>query len=235
MKIYKTANYYEMSRKAANIISAQVILYPRSVLGLATGSTPVGVYEQLIRWYDKGDIDFSQVHTINLDEYCGVPGESVQSYCRFMQRHFLSKVNIKPAHAHIPDGMTTDVDAECRRYDALIEALGGIDLQLLGIGHNGHIGFNEPGAAFEKMTHCVALKDSTRRANARFFDSHMDVPEKAVTVGIRQIMWSKQILLIASGKEKQDILHQALHGPVTPQVPASILQMHPRLTVVYSE
>jgi glucosamine-6-phosphate deaminase len=232
MKIIKTRDYYDMSRKAANIISAQIILYPNSVLGLATGSTPIGIYDQLVKWYDKGDLDFTDISTVNLDEYCNLPSTDSQSYISFMKKNLFQYVNIKAEHIHIPNGNASDVEKECSRYDRLIESLGGIDLQLLGIGHNGHIGFNEPNIAFEKMTHCVELNDSTREANSKFFGSVESVPTRAITVGIRLIMQARKILLVVSGSDKKDILKKALFGPVTPSVPASILQMHPNLTVV---
>jgi len=232
MKIITTKNYYDMSRKAANIISAQIILYPNSVLGLATGSTPIGIYTQLVKWYDKGDLDFSDVSTVNLDEYCGLPPSDSQSYRYFMQKNLFQFVNIKAEHIHIPYGNAPDIEKECSRYDHLIENLGGIDLQLLGIGHNGHIGFNEPNIAFEKMTHCIELNQSTREANSKYFGALDQVPQKAITVGIRLIMQARKILLVVNGKDKKAILEQALFGPVTPEVPASILQMHPNLTVV---
>lgn len=232
MKIYEAHSMGEMSRKAANIISAQVILYPHSVLGLATGSSPIGTYEQLADWYKKGDLDFSEVTTVNLDEYRGLDGSSEQSYRYFMNEHLFSKVNIKLERTHIPNGMAEDVEAECRRYDELIASLGGIDLQLLGLGHNGHIGFNEPSGAFEKTTHCVDLGESTIQANSRFFERMEDVPRQAITMGIKSIMQAKKILLIVGGEDKKEILHRSLFGPVTPNVPASILQLHPNLTVV---
>lgn len=232
MKIYEAHSMGEMSRKAANIISAQVILYPHSVLGLATGSSPIGTYEQLADWYKKGDLDFSEVTTVNLDEYRGLDGSSEQSYRYFMNQHLFSKVNIKLERTHIPNGMAEDVEAECRRYDDLIASLGGIDLQLLGLGHNGHIGFNEPSGAFEKTTHCVDLGESTIQANSRFFERMEDVPRQAITMGIKSIMQAKKILLIVGGEDKKEILHRSLFGPVTPNVPASILQLHPNLTVV---
>ena len=232
MKIYEAHSMGEMSRKAANIISAQVILYPHSVLGLATGSSPIGTYEQLADWYKKGDLDFSEVTTVNLDEYRGLDGSSEQSYRYFMNEHLFSKVNIKLERTHIPNGMAEDVEAECRRYDDLIASLGGIDLQLLGLGHNGYIGFNEPSGAFEKTTHCVDLGESTIQANSRFFERMEDVPRQAITMGIKSIMQAKKILLIVGGEDKKEILHRSLFGPVTPNVPASILQLHPNLTVV---
>lgn len=232
MKIINAKDYKDMSRKAANIISAQVILHPACVLGLATGSTPVGAYDQLVEWYNKGDLDFSAVTTVNLDEYCGLDGASDQSYRYFMNTHLFDRVNINKERTFVPNGLAEDFDAECGRYDALIASLGGIDLQLLGIGHNGHIGFNEPGRAFEKTTHRVKLGESTIKANARFFDSIDDVPKEAITMGIKSIMQAKKILLVAGGEDKKAIMEKALFGPVTPDVPASILQLHPDLTVV---
>lgn len=231
MKIIKATDYQSMSRKTANIISAQVILKPDSVLGLATGSTPLGVYRQLIEWYRKDDIDFSRVRTVNLDEYCGLAPGHEQSYHFYMRENFFQHVNIPAENIHLPDGLASDWQLECTRYDRLIARLG-IDLQLLGIGHSGHIGFNEPDEAFGKMTHRVKLTERTIAANARFFKSMAEVPQYAVTMGIKAIMQAKGILLIASGEEKAEIMARALLGPVTPAVPASILQLHPNVTVV---
>ncbi len=232
MKIIQAADYKSMSRKAANIISAQVILKPRSVLGLATGSTPLGVYQQLIEWYRKGDIDFSEVSTVNLDEYCGLAPVHTQSYHYYMHTNFFDNVNIPEQNIHIPNGLATDIKAECEAYDRLITVLGGIDLQLLGLGNTGHIGFNEPNESFDNMTHRIALKDETIIANSRFFESTDDVPRYAITMGIKSIMQAKKIILAVSGNGKADILEKSLFGPVTPLVPASILQLHPDLTVV---
>ncbi len=232
MKILYAENYQSMSRKAANILSAQIILEPDCILGLATGSTPLGTYRQLIDWYRKGDLDFSSCHTVNLDEYAGLSADDPQSYAWFMRENLFSQININPANTHLPDGTNQDADAECQRYNELIRSLGGVDLQLLGIGQNGHIGFNEPGSAFEKETHCVQLTASTIQANARFFKSPSDVPTRAYTMGMKAIMQARKILLIASGAAKAGILHEALFGPITPQVPASILQLHPNVTVV---
>ena len=170
MKIIRAKDYYDMSRKAANIISAQVIMKPNCVLGLATGGTPVGTYKQLVEWYNKGDIDFSEVTTVNLDEYRGLPKEHPESYWSFMHRNLFDHVNIRPEAINLPDGTNMDADAECARYDAVIHNVGGVDLQLLGIGNDGHIGFNEPNEAFELGTHCVDLKEETIEANKRFFD-----------------------------------------------------------------
>ncbi|MBR0597291.1 glucosamine-6-phosphate deaminase [Sinanaerobacter chloroacetimidivorans] len=232
MRIIKATNYSDMSRKAANVISAQVILKSNCVLGLATGATVLGIYQQLIDWYEKGDIDFSSVHSVNLDEYVGLPAEHEQSYRYYMDHNFFHKINILSENTNLPNGLAENIDEECRRYDALIEKLGGIDLQLLGLGHNGHIGFNEPDQAFEKTTHCVTLKDSTIKANARFFEHEDQVPKKAVTMGIKSIMQAKRIVLCVSGITKAEILKKVLTGPVTPALPGSILQMHPNLTVV---
>lgn len=232
MKIYESCNYKELSRKAANIISAQIILKPNCILGLATGSTPIGTYEQLIEWYNKGDLDFSQVTSINLDEYKGLSKDDPHSYYHFMNTHFFKHINIPPEHIHLPNGMALDKDAECKRYMQLIQNSGGIDLQLLGLGHNGHIGFNEPSDDFKKDTHCVTLSQSTIDANKRFFDRVEDVPLEAYTVGIRTIMQAHKILVIVSGEDKADIVKEAFLGPVTPLVPASILQMHPDVTLV---
>lgn len=232
MKIYESCNYKELSRKAANIISAQIILKPNCILGLATGSTPIGTYEQLIEWYKKGDLDFSQVTSINLDEYKGLSKDNPQSYYHFMNTHFFKHINIPPEHIHLPNGMALDKDAECKRYMQLIQNSGGIDLQLLGLGHNGHIGFNEPSDDFKKDTHCVTLSQSTIDANKRFFNRVEDVPLEAYTVGIRTIMQAHKILVIVSGEDKADIVKKAFLGPVTPLVPASILQMHPDVTLV---
>ncbi|MGN6712247.1 glucosamine-6-phosphate deaminase [Anaerocolumna jejuensis DSM 15929] len=234
MNLIKANGYKDLSRKAANVISAQVILKPNSILGLATGSTPVGTYEQLIEWYQKGDIDFSRVTSVNLDEYYGLSPENSQSYRFFMNQHFFEHINIKPENTNVPNGLAGNPEEECERYEKVIADLGGIDLQLLGIGHNGHIGFNEPNISFEKTTHVVELDDTTRKANARFFESLDEVPKKAITMGIKSIMQSKKILLVANGPDKQDIIQKAIFGPVTPEIPASILQFHPDLTVVYS-
>ncbi len=232
MKIIEAPDYQSMSRKAANIISAQVILFPRSVLGLATGSTPLGIYRQLIDWYAKGDIDFSEVRSVNLDEYCGLSPDHPNSYHYYMQENLFRQINIWPCNAHIPNGLATDIAAECARYDRLVAELGGIDLQLLGIGNNGHIGFNEPDEDFDKMTHQVWLKPSTLEANSRLFGSIDEMPRSAITLGIKAIMQAKKILLAVSGASKAEILERALFGSITPRVPASILQLHPDLTVV---
>ena len=235
MKIYKAKDYKDMSRKAANIISAQVIMKPNCVLGLATGSTPIGTYDQLVEWYNKGDLDFSEVTTVNLDEYKGLPRTNDQSYYYFMHQHLFDRVNIDPERTNVPNGMEPDAEKECGRYEELIRSLGGVDLQLLGLGHNGHIGFNEPGEAFEKETHGVDLTESTIEANKRFFASADDVPKQAYTMGIKTIMQAKKILIVVNGENKADIVERAFFGPVTPEVPASILQLHNDVTLVGDE
>ena len=232
MKIYETKDYQEMSRQAANILSAQVILKPDCVLGLATGSTPIGTYDQLVDWYNKGDVDFSQVRTVNLDEYRGLTRDNDQSYYYFMHQHLFDRVNIKLENTNVQDGTQEDAEKECARYEALIESMGGVDIQLLGLGHNGHIGFNEPAADFAVTTHCVDLTESTIEANKRFFESADDVPRQAYTMGIGTIMKAKKILLVVNGEGKADIVAKAFFGPVTPEVPASILQLHRDVTIV---
>lgn len=235
MRIYKGQDYADMSRKAANIISAQVIMKPDCVLGLATGSTPIGLYQQLVAWYEKGDLDFSEVRTVNLDEYKGLSRENDQSYYYFMHHNLFDHVNLPAENSHLPNGMEPDSDRECRRYSELIRSMGGVDLQLLGIGHNGHIGFNEPGDAFDNDVHCVNLTQSTIEANKRFFASADDVPKQAYTMGIKTIMQAKKILIVASGEDKADIVRDAFFGPITPKVPASVLQLHNDVTLVADE
>ena len=232
MRIYKAKDYEEMSRKAAGIVSAQIIMKPDCVLGLATGSTPVGLYKQLIEWYRNGDLDFSGVRTVNLDEYKGISRENDQSYYYFMHQNLFDHVNIPAGNTHLPDGMEPDSEKECRRYEELIQSMGSVDLQLLGIGHNGHIGFNEPADAFDKLVHCVNLTQSTIEANKRFFASAEEVPRQAYTMGIQTIMRSKKILIIANGEGKADIVRDAFFGPITPMVPASVLQLHNEETLV---
>ena len=235
MRLIKAKDYQEASRQVANIISAQVILRPDSVLGLATGSSPIGAYRQLIEWYNKGDVDFSRVRSVNLDEYVGLAPSHEQSYAYFMYHNFFDFINIKPENVHLPDGLDLDAEGQGKKYDALIRSLGGVDLQLLGIGRDGHIGFNEPCGEFVKGTHCVELTQDTREANARFFGSIDLVPKTAYTMGILDIMQARRVVMIATGSSKAAILKDAFWGPVTPQIPASILQLHPDFTLVADE
>ena len=232
MYIYREETYEKMSRRAANIISAQVIQKPDAVLGLATGSSPLGVYKQLIEWYNKGDLDFKDVKSVNLDEYYGLSPEHDQSYRYFMNSNFFNHINIDKKNTYVPNGMSENWQTECENYDKLIRSLGGIDLQLLGIGFNGHIGFNEPSDHFELGTRRVTLTESTLKANSRFFPNG-GMPTHALTMGFKSILSAKRILLIA-GPEKYDIVKRALKGPVTPEVPASILQLHDDVSVVYT-
>ncbi len=235
MRIIKAADYEEVSRRAAMLIAAQVLMKPDAVLGLATGSSPVGTYENLVAWHKAGYLDFSGVTSVNLDEYVGLEGTNDQSYRFFMNEHLFSHINIPVERTHVPNGLAADVAAEGKAYDAMIAALGGIDLQLLGIGNNGHVGFNEPADVFTEETHLVDLKEDTIEANARFFASRDEVPRQALTMGLGGIMRAKKVLLIANGEAKARIIERAVNGPVTPQVPASILQLHPDCTIIYSE
>ncbi len=235
MNIIRTKDYQDLSRKAANIISAQVILKPDSVLGLATGSSPVGTYQYLVDWYQKGDVDFSRVTTVNLDEYKGLPREHEQSYFYFMHHHLFRHVNLDPARTFLPDGSELDSERACADYDAIIERTGGVDLQLLGLGRNGHIGFNEPADAFAPRTHCVRLTASTIEANQRFFARPEDVPREAYTMGIGTILRAKKILVVVSGEDKAEALRAVCCGPVTPAMPGSILQFHSDVTIVADE
>lgn len=224
-----------MSKKAAHIIASQVILNPDCVLGLATGSTPIGTYKNLIEWYNNGDLDFSQITSCNLDEYRGLSGDHDQSYRYFMNHNLFYHVNIRKECTYVPDGLEADSDKAASDYDKIIADQGGIDLQLLGLGHNGHIGFNEPADEFPKGTHVVDLTESTIQANKRFFASEADVPRQAYTMGIGTIMSAKKILVVVSGEDKAEILNKVINGPITPQVPASILQLHPDVTIVADE
>lgn len=235
MKVLKTKDYEDMSRKAANLIAAQVIMKPNCVLGLATGSSPIGTYKDLIARYNNGDLDFSNVTSVNLDEYKGLDGSHDQSYRYFMNHNFFDHVNIPKERTFVPDGTEPDADKACSAYNQIIENVGGVDLQLLGLGHNGHIGFNEPADSFDKVTHCVDLTESTIEANKRFFASADDVPRQAYTMGIQNIMLARKIVVVVSGADKADILKKVVEGPITPQVPASVLQLHPDVTIVADE
>ena len=235
MKICRAKDYNDMSRKAANLISAQIIMKPNCVLGLATGSTPVGTYRQLVAWYEKGDLDFSEVMTVNLDEYKGLTRENPQSYYYFMNENLFGKVNINKTRTFLPDGTEPDSKTACENYNEILRAVGDVDLQLLGLGHNGHIGFNEPGESFSTETHCIDLSEQTIKANARFFETLEEVPRQAYTMGVKTIMSARRILIIVSGEDKAEIVKRAFFGPITPQVPASILQLHRNVTLVADE
>ena len=235
MKFIQVESYEALSRMAANLICSVVVSKPNAVLGLATGSSPLGTYEKMIEYNKNGDVDFSSVTTVNLDEYVGLTGEHDQSYRYFMNTNLFSKINVDINKTYVPNGVAEDLAKEGEAYDAFIKSLGGIDIQLLGIGLDGHIGFNEPDEVFIGATHEVVLDESTIEANARFFASKDDVPKTAITMGMMSIMQAKKIVMIANGKNKKDIIEKAVNGPITPKVPASILQLHPDVTVIYSE
>ena len=235
MRIYLTEDYDAMSRRAANLISAEVIRKPDCVLGLATGSTPVGTYKQLAVWNQRGDFSFKEVRSVNLDEYKGLAPTHDQSYRYFMQDNLFNHIDIDVKNTNVPDGLAADPAAECARYDELVRSLGYADLQLLGLGRNGHIGFNEPCDHFVKETHVVDLTQSTIDANARFFASADDVPRQALTMGMGCIMAAKRVRLVANGEGKADAIYKMVCGPITPECPASILQLHPDVTVVVDE
>ncbi len=235
MKVIITKTYEEMCQKAARIIAAQVTLKPDSVLGLATGSTPLGIYSELVKKHQQGELDFSEVCTVNLDEYVGLSADNEQSYRYFMNHNLFDHINIPKKYTYVPNGMADDPLDECDDYELLIQQLGGVDLQLLGIGGNGHIGFNEPSECFAAETHLTALTDSTIEANSRFFEKKDSVPKQAITMGIGTIMQAKKILLVANGESKAKAIYDTLFGPVTPQVPASILRFHQDVTVIVDE
>lgn len=235
MRIIVAKDYDELSKKAASILAGQILLKSNSVLGLATGSTPIGTYKELVRMYQEGIIDFEEIVTFNLDEYHGLSRTNEQSYYYFMNEHLFRHINIQNQNIHIPNGITEDIEGECERYEEEIKKKGGIDFQLLGIGRNGHIGFNEPDVKFEAVTHLVTLDQDTIDANARFFDNSNDVPHKAISMGIKTIMHSKKIILLASGAEKAKTIHAMIRGNITPELPASILQLHADATVILDE
>ena len=226
MRIMVTASYQEMSQAAARILAGQLYLKPDSVLGLATGSTPLLMYRKLVAVHKKLGLDFSEATTFNLDEYIGLAKDDPQSYHYFMEKNFFSQININRKNVHIPSGVPKDIEAECRLYDRLIEAKGGIDLQVLGIGENAHIGFNEPDIKFEATTHRVKLDEATIKATSRFFSEPEAVPRYAISMGIKTIMLAKKVVLLASGKNKAPAIYKTIYGGVRPDAPASILQLH---------
>ena len=232
MRIIITKDYEELSIKAANIIASQITLKPNSVLGLATGSTPIGTYRELLRIFNEGRISFRDIITFNLDEYYGLDKGNEQSYNFFMQKYLFDHIDIKGENIYIPNGMALEVEKECWFYEEKINKAGGIDLQLLGIGTNGHIGFNEPDLQFEALTHLVVLDEETIRSNSRFFSSLKEVPKEAISMGIKTIMRSKKILLLASGEEKAKTIYAMLYRKITPELPASVLQLHQEVTII---
>ncbi|MBU3090916.1 glucosamine-6-phosphate deaminase [Clostridium sp. CF011] len=232
MRILVLDNYEEMSKKAALMIASQVMLKPDSVLGLATGDTPLGMYKELIALYNKKEVDFNEVRTFNLDEYYGINREDPQSYYNYMINNLFDSINVNVKNINVPDGMAMDIEASCRGYENKIKEVGGIDMQILGIGGNGHIGFNEPDVTFEAETHLVNLNEQTIEANSRFFKSRKDVPVKAISMGIKTIMNSKKIILLANGLNKAEAIERAVKGKINPNMPASILQLHNDVTII---
>ena len=235
MKIIVAKDYEEMSRKAGNLFASQLILKNNAVIGLATGSSPVGMYRELIQTYQAGDIDFDEVVSFNLDEYIGLTPDNEQSYYYFMRKNLFDHINIRPENIHIPSGIAVNMTIAAQGYDKMIEEAGGIDIQVLGIGNNGHIGFNEPDVKFEARTHIVELEPETIEANSRFFDSIDQVPTQAISMGIKNIMQSRKIVLIASGEGKAKVVQAMIEGPITPELPASVLQLHPDVTIILDE
>ena len=235
MKVIIKKNYEELSKEAAETIKEAIQKKPNLVLGLATGSTPIGTYQELARMYREKGLDFSKVVIFNLDEYLGLPADHPQSYHYFMYENLLNHVNINPENFNIPDGMTKNIEKFCQEYEEKIQKTGGIDLQLLGIGSDGHIGFNEPGTLLDSRTQLVKLAESTIKDNSRFFEKEEDVPRFAITMGVQTIFEAKKILLLASGENKAEAVAKALEGPITSQITASILQKHPDVIVILDE
>ncbi|MDI9490567.1 MAG: glucosamine-6-phosphate deaminase [Clostridiaceae bacterium] len=235
MRIIVAKDYAEMSKRAADIIASQIRINAHTVLGLATGSTPVGAYEELVRQYNEEGLNFGNVDTFNLDEYIGLGADHPQSYRYFMDEHLLSHINMDADRAHVPDGLAQNPEQECEEYDRLIRDLGGVDLQLLGMGGNGHIGFNEPNDIYTAETHVVNLTESTIKANSIYFNNENEVPRQAITMGFRTIMQAKKVIFVVSGKAKSKVVKEALEGPITPKLPASILQLHHDVIVVLDQ
>lgn len=232
MRLVVVEDYGELSRGAAKWVARRLLERPELVLALPTGHTPVGMYRELVRLHREGLLDFSRVTSFNLDEYLGIPPDHPQSFASYMRIHLWDQVNLRPGACHIPNSLPEDPEAECAGYEGLIREAGGIDLAVLGLGGNGHIAFNEPGTPFESTIHVAELSQETREAEAAAFGGVDRVPKKAITMGIRTIMNAREILLLVSGEEKAEVLSRALTGPITLEVPASVLQLHPRLTVL---
>lgn len=235
MRLIIAKNYEDMSKKAANMVAAQILLKPNSVLGLATGSTPLMTYQYLIKLYTDETISFNEVTTFNLDEYVGIKPNNENSYHYYMEDNFFKYVNIKDENKNIPSGTAADIDWECNEYEKKIHARGGIDFQILGIGNNGHIGFNEPDLKFEAVTHPINLDEETIKANARFFNSEEEVPKKAITMGVKTIMNARKVILLANGINKAETIYKSIYGKIDPALPASILQLHPDVTFILDE
>lgn len=235
MNLYVYETNQKLDQSAAGIIAGMLRTNPKTVLGMATGSTPIGIYEELVRLYQNGFVTFRQAVSFNLDEYAGLPEDHPENYITFMRKHLFDHIDLPAEQTHIPNGSASDLAAECARYDELIEQAGGIDIQILGLGLNGHIGFNEPGEFLTGGTHIAQLHEETRRSNARFFPSIDEVPTHALTMGIAGILKARTVMLVVRGSEKADIVHRALTGPITTALPASLLQTHPNLLVLLDE
>lgn len=235
MKLIKTKNYDEMSMKAAQIIINKVRQNASATIGFATGGTPIGTYELLVKDYQQNQTSYKQIKSINLDEYVGLDHNHPSSYRYFMQKHLFNYINILPENIHFPDGTAENLQLECERFEKVIRDLGGIDLQILGVGQNGHIGFNEPGTPFHSITHVVELTPNTRKVNSRFFNQLSEVPYKAITMGISSILKSKQVLLLVSGEEKAEVMQRLLSEEINEQLPVSVLKKHPDFTVICDE
>lgn len=235
MKLIVTKNYEEMSRLAAEFMAKEVNKNPEIILGLATGGTPVGMYKELINMCSNKEVDFSKATTINLDEYIGLSGDHNQSYRYFMNTNLFNHINVDKTKTYVPNGQAADIENECKSYDERIKNLGGIDLQLLGLGSNGHVAFNEPDEYLTVGSHETKLTDSTIEANARFFNSMDEVPKTAITMGLGGIMQAKKILVIANGEGKAEVVEKLMNGKITTEVPASMLQMHRDVTIIVDE
>ena len=235
MQVFVYRNETEVGKAAGMIVASEILKKPDCILGLATGSTPIPTYQEMIRMNKEGILDFSKVRSFNLDEYIGLSPDHVCSYRRFMNEQLFDHINIDKANTHVPCGIGADHEADAKAYDAAVEAAGGIDLQILGIGHDGHIGFNEPGDEFVSGTNIVTLTDMTIDANTRFFEKREDVPRQAITLGNRNIMAAKRIILLATGKGKAKAIAQAIKGNITPKMPASLLQVHPNVQFLLDE
>jgi len=235
LKLNIFANQEQLHEAAAQTIIELLRQKPDAVLGLATGGTPVGIYEALAAAVRRGEVSFARATTFNLDEYVGLPPGHPESYRFYMEQHLFRHIDIPPEQTHIPDGNAPELERECERYERLLETAGRIDLMLLGLGHNGHIGFNEPGRVLHGRTHVAVLHPQTRKANARFFRTPEEVPTRAITMGLGSILKARTILLVVKGADKADIVHRALTGPLTTECPASLLQLHPHLVVMLDE
>ena len=235
MNIIVVKDYNEMSYQAAQLITEQITKKRNTVLGLATGSTPEGMYKELINLNQEDKVDFSEVITFNLDEYYGLSPEHPQSYCFFMWNKFFKHINIKKENIHLLNGITENIDKECKQYEALIKKSGRIDLQVLGIGDNGHIGFNEPDISLNTQTHLVNLTTKTIQANSRFFNNVQEIPKQAITMGIGTIMRARKIILLANGKRKARVIERTINSPITTKVPASVLQLHNDVTIMVDQ